>query len=113
MSDGEKRSPACPWLSHCSGVGWGAQERCKGMGTQLMDELVRSPSHLPGCALAFAAIAALAGKCGKFLSQKQLWARSAGGDTAPDPTDSSPAPVLKPVRLVLPGHTGSGSLEAQ
>lgn len=60
--------PVCGF-SHCSSVGWGGQECCKGMGTRLMDELVRSPSHFPGCALAFSAVPALAGKCGNLLPQ--------------------------------------------
>lgn len=63
----ESAAPPSRGFSHCCGVGWGAQECCKGMGTRLMDELVRSTSHLPGCVLAFSVVAALAGKRGKLL----------------------------------------------
>lgn len=95
MRDGGKHSPACLWLFPLLWCWLGAQEHCQGMGTRLRDELVRSPSRLPGCALTFsAAAAALAGKCGNIShtsASEQLWARSAGGSAAPDPTDSSPA----------------------
>lgn len=98
-------------FSHCCGVGWGGQECGKGMGTQVMDELVRSPSHLPGCALAFSAVAALAGQCEKLLPQNSCGQGLLGVIQPLIPL--VPHPVLKPVRLVLPAHTGPGCLEAQ
>lgn len=81
------------------------------MGTRVMDELVRSPSHLPGCALAFSAVAALAGQCERLLPQTSCGQGVLGVVQPLMPL--APHPVLKPVRAVLPAHTGPGSLEAQ
>lgn len=51
------------------------------------------------------------GNVGGFCLETVVGKVRSGGDTVPDPTDSSPAPILKATGLVLPGRAGSGSLD--
>lgn len=74
LSDGGKGRLARPWLSlllrrwpRVSGVLQGDGHRAEGGDCGLLAELARSLSHRPGCALAFSAVAAVAGKHGRLL----------------------------------------------
>lgn len=77
-----------------------AQERCEGTGRQLKEVITASepPSWL------------WLGSVGGFCLETAVSKGSLASGTVPDPTNSSPAPVLEVLGAVLPDPTGSGSL---